>query len=120
MAPPTDCSTRAAINVPAPKVYETLDSGAADAVAMPAEGRMSFKLTEVAPHYYEMPGGLYRGAFVLIMNQDTFDALPADVQKALEDNVFGEPHQDARRRDAQQCADQLRNNECGRVGGRNA
>ena len=81
----------AGIRVPAPKVYETLDSGAADAVAMPAEGRKSFKLTEVTPHYYEMPGGFYRGAFALIMNQDAFDALPADVQAALEDNVFGEP-----------------------------
>lgn len=79
------------IRVPAPKVYETLDSGAADAVAMPAEGRESFKLTEVAPHYYEMPGGFYRGAFALIMSQEAFDALPAEAQKALEENVFGEP-----------------------------
>lgn len=79
------------IRVPAPKVYETLDSGAADAVAMPAEGRESFKLTEVAPHFYEMPGGFYRGAFALIMNQETWDSLPADAQKALEETVFGEP-----------------------------
>ena len=79
------------IQVPAPKVYETLDSGAADAVAMPVEGRESFKLTEVAPHLYQMPGGFYRGAFSLIMNQETFDSLPAEVQTALEENVFGEP-----------------------------
>ena len=79
------------IRVPAPKVYETLDSGAADAVAMPAEGRKSFKLTEVAPHFYEMPGGFYRGAFALIMNEDTFDSLPADLQAALKEKVFGEP-----------------------------
>lgn len=80
-----------AINVPAPKVYETLDSGAADAVAMPAEGRKSFKLTEVAPHYYEMPGGFYRGAFAIIMNEDTFAGLPEDIQAALNEKVFGEP-----------------------------
>lgn len=79
------------IRVPAPKVYETLDSGAADAVAMPAEGRKSFKLTEVAPHYYEMPGGFYRGAFALIMSQEAWDGLSADAQKALEEKVFGEP-----------------------------
>ena len=79
------------IRVPAPKVYETLDSGAADAVAMPVEGRMSFKLTEVAPHYYEMPGGFYRGAFAIIMNEDSFAGLPEDAQKALMENVFGEP-----------------------------
>ena len=78
------------IRVPAPKVYETLDSGAADGVAMPLEGRASFKLTEVARNLYEMPGGLYRGSFAIIMNQDTFDALPAEVQAKLESDVFGE------------------------------
>ena len=79
------------IKVPAPKVYETLASNAADGVVMPMEARKGFKLTEVAQNVYEMPGGLYRGSFALIMSQEAFDALPADVQKALEENVFGEP-----------------------------
>ncbi len=79
------------IQVPAPKVYETLASKAADGVVMPFESRKGFKLTEVAQNVFEMPGGLYRGSFAFIMNQDTFDALPADLQKALEDKVFGEP-----------------------------
>lgn len=79
------------IQVPAPKVYETLDSGAADAVAMPLEGRIGFKLTEVAEHLYEMPNGLYRGSFSVIMSQETFDSLPAEVQTALDSKVFGEP-----------------------------
>jgi len=79
------------IQVPAPKVYETLASKAADGVVMPFESRKGFKLTEVAQNVFEMPGGLYRGSFAFIMNQDTFDELPADLQKALEDKVFGEP-----------------------------
>ncbi|MGB0961044.1 MAG: TRAP transporter substrate-binding protein [Halocynthiibacter sp.] len=79
------------IRVPAPKVYETLASGAADAVAMPMESRKGFKLTEVATNVFNMPGGLYRGSFALIMSQEAFDALPADAQKALDDTVFGEP-----------------------------
>lgn len=79
------------IQVPAPKVYETLDSGAADAVAMPLEGRIGFKLTEVAEHLYEMPEGFYRGSFSVIMSQEKFDSLPADVQSALDGSVFGEP-----------------------------
>ena len=33
------------------------------------------KLTEVAQNVYELPGGLYRGSFALIMSQETFDAL---------------------------------------------
>lgn len=78
------------IKVPAPKVYETLASKSADGVVMPMETRKGFKLTEVAQNVYFMPGGLYRGSFALIMNEDTFADLPADVQAALEEKVFGE------------------------------
>ena len=79
------------IQVPAPKVYETLASNAADGVVMPFEARKGFKLTEVAQNVYEMPGGLYRGSFALILNQETFDGLPEDVRNALDGQVFGEP-----------------------------
>ena len=79
------------IKVPAPKVYETLASKAADGVVMPFEARKGFKLTEVAQNVYEIPGGLYRGSFAIIMNQETFDGLPEDLRKALEEQVFGEP-----------------------------
>ena len=79
------------IQVPAPKVYETLASNAADGVVMPFEARKGFKLTEVAQNVYEMPGGLYRGSFALIMNPETFDALPEDLRTALDEKVFGEP-----------------------------
>ena len=78
------------IQVPAPKVYETLASGAADAVMMPMESRKGFKLTEVVKNVYVMPGGFYRGSFAMLMNQDAFDGLPEDIQQALEENVFGE------------------------------
>lgn len=78
------------IQVPAPKVYETLASGSADAVAMNLGERISFKLNEVAKNVYEMPGGFYRGSFAVIMSQEKFDSLPADVQAALDRKVFGE------------------------------
>ena len=78
------------IRVPAPKVYETLASKAADGVMMPMEGRKGFKLTEVAANVYQMPGGgFYRGSFALILNSDRFDGLPAEDKAAL-DKVFGE------------------------------
>jgi len=77
------------IRVPAPKVYETLASNAADGVMMPMEGKASFKLFEVAKHTYRVPGGFYRGSFALIMNGDTFDGLGEADQAALE-GVFGE------------------------------
>ncbi|MCP5087253.1 MAG: TRAP transporter substrate-binding protein [Rhodobacteraceae bacterium] len=77
------------IRVPAPKVYETLASNAADGVMMPMEGKASFKLFEVAKHTYAVPGGFYRGSFAVIMNSDKFDSLSAADQAALSD-VFGE------------------------------
>jgi len=79
------------IKVPAPKVYETLASKSADGVVMPFESRAGFKLTEVAKNVYEVPGGLYRGSFAFLMSQEKFDSLPEDIQKALDENVFGEP-----------------------------
>lgn len=79
------------INVPAPQVYETLESGAADAVAMNVGERIGFRLNEVAPNLYEMPGGLYRGSFALIMSEESFASLPEELQASLDENVFGEP-----------------------------
>ncbi len=79
------------IKVPAPKVYETLASKAADGVVMPLESRKGFKLTEVAPNLYMIPGGLYRGSFAILMNQEVWDGLPDDVKQALEEKVVGEP-----------------------------
>jgi len=77
------------INVPAPKVYETLASHAADGVFMPMEGKASFKLYEVAQHTYRVPGGFYRGSFAIIMNEAKFASLSAADQSAL-DKIFGE------------------------------
>lgn len=79
------------IQVPAPKVYETLASNAADGVMMTIDSRQGFRLTEVAPYYFEIPGGFFRGSFAYIMNEDTFADLPEDLQQALQDQVFGEP-----------------------------
>ena len=79
------------IQVPAPKVYETLASNAADGVVMPISSRTGFKLTEVARNMYEMPGGLYRGSLALVMNEDSFADLPDDIRQTLETQIFGEP-----------------------------
>ena len=78
------------IRVPAPKVYETLASKAADGVMMPMEGKKGFKLTEVAQNTFMVPGGFYRGSFAAIMNEDAFKSLSEQDQKAL-DAIFGEP-----------------------------
>ncbi|WP_166418719.1 TRAP transporter substrate-binding protein [Cochlodiniinecator piscidefendens] len=78
-----------AINVPAPRVYETLASNAADGAMMPMEAKVGFRLTEVAPHSYDMPSGFYRTSMATVMNQDAFDALRPEDQAALNE-LFGE------------------------------
>ena len=78
------------IRVPAPKVYETLASNAADGVMMPMEGKKGFKLTEVAKNTYTVPGGFYRGSFAVVMNEDAYAGL-SDQDRAALDTVFGEP-----------------------------
>lgn len=79
------------IQVPAPKVYETLASNAADGVMMTVDSRQGFRLTEVAPHFYEIPGGFFRGSFAYVMNEDVFADLPQELQNILEAEVFGAP-----------------------------
>ncbi|WP_027848766.1 TRAP transporter substrate-binding protein [Marinospirillum minutulum] len=79
------------IQVPAPKVYETLSSNAADGVLMPLEARVGFRLTEIAQNAYTMPGGFGRFSFAFVMNEDVFNALPIDIRQKLDEKVFGEP-----------------------------
>ena len=78
-----------AINVPAPKVYETLASHAADGVLMPMEAKKGFNLTEVAEHTYKMPSGFYHTSMATIMNRSKFESLEERDQAALNE-LFGE------------------------------
>lgn len=84
-----DALGASAINVPAPRVYETLDSNAADGVLMPMESKLGFRLTEVAEHSFDMPSGFYRTSIATVMNQDKFDSLSEADRTAL-DALFGE------------------------------
>lgn len=71
------------VQVPAPKVYETLAQGVADGVFMPMETKKSFRLKEVAPYSMIMPGGLYYGSFAIVMNTDRLQSLDEKDQAAI-------------------------------------
>ncbi|MGF1476885.1 MAG: TRAP transporter substrate-binding protein [Geminicoccaceae bacterium] len=77
------------VQVPAPKVYETVSSGVANGVMMPMETKASLKLAEIAPHSMKMPGGFYYGSFAFVMSQERFDSLSPEDQAAI-DSVSGE------------------------------
>ena len=74
---------------PAPESYELLSTGVMDGTLFPAESIESFKIDKVIKHATAFPGGLYNTAFVFLMNQATYDKLPADVKKAV-DELSGE------------------------------
>jgi TRAP-type C4-dicarboxylate transport system substrate-binding protein len=74
---------------PAPESYELLSSGVMDGTLFPAESIESFKLDKIVKYATTFPGGLYNVAFVFMMNQATYDKLPADAKKAV-DELSGE------------------------------
>ena len=74
---------------PAPESYELLSTGVMDGTLFPAESVESFKIDKVIKYGTQFPGGLYNTSFVFIMNQAKYDALPADVKKAV-DELSGE------------------------------
>jgi TRAP-type C4-dicarboxylate transport system substrate-binding protein len=60
-----------------------------DGTLFPAESVEGFKIDKVIKYATQFPGGLYNTSFVFMMNQARYDALPADVKKAV-DEISGE------------------------------
>jgi len=74
---------------PASQAYDVLSKGVADGIFFPTESIYNFKLGPVIKQGLEIPGGLYRLAMYIVVNQAKWDALsPAD-KKAI-DSVSGE------------------------------
>jgi TRAP-type C4-dicarboxylate transport system substrate-binding protein len=64
-------------------VYQSLEKGVLDGYIFEYTGINSFKLQEVSKYYTEV--FIYSGPFLIMMNQDSFNSLPADIQKIIED-----------------------------------
>ena len=75
----------AGVNVPAPKVYETISSGVADGVFFPMETMYAFKVAELVKHTYRNTDGIYTTSFAIILNQDTYEGLSNDQRKCFDD-----------------------------------
>jgi TRAP-type C4-dicarboxylate transport system substrate-binding protein len=73
---------------PASQAYDVLSKGVADGIFFPTESIYNFKLGPVIKQALEIPGGLYRNAMYIIINQAKWDALSADDKKAI-DSVSG-------------------------------
>jgi TRAP-type C4-dicarboxylate transport system substrate-binding protein len=71
------------VRVPGPQVYEALERGVADGTVWVFNAYKSFRLAEVAPKITKI--GMTSIPLALVMNKRTYNALPAEDKKAIDD-----------------------------------
>lgn len=69
--------------VPIPEFYTGLERGVIDGVADPITNHVTFQLYEVCKYVIEP--GVFAGGLVMIMNLDTWNKLPEDIQTLIND-----------------------------------
>ena len=75
------------VGMPVPAVPEALSKGVIDGTTIPWEVTRALKVPELVQNHTEFTGPmLYTITFVLVMNKDRFNDLPADLQKVTDDN----------------------------------
>ncbi len=73
------------VGMPAPESYQSLQNGVIDGVSLPYEGELTFRLNELTPYHTEV-GGLYTLSFIVTMNKRTYNRLPANLKKVIDEN----------------------------------
>lgn len=73
------------VGMPAPSSYQAMQRGVIDGVTLPWEGAKTFRLNELSKTHTEV-GGLYSLSFLMTMNKDVYNNLPADLKKVIDDN----------------------------------
>ena len=75
------------VGMPVPAVPEGLSKGVIDGTTIPWEVTAALKVPELVSNHTEFDGvSLYTLTFVLAMNKDRYESLPADLQKVIDDN----------------------------------
>lgn len=77
------------VGMPAPQAYQSVKRGVIDGVSLPWEAQLVFRLNELTPKHTEV-GGLYTLAFVVTMNKDVYNSMPADLQRVIDNNSGAE------------------------------
>ncbi|THV14346.1 TRAP transporter substrate-binding protein [Rhizobium rhizophilum] len=77
-----------AIGMPVTAVPESLSKSVIDGSVVPWEVTPAIKIAELAPNHTAFSGstGLYTGTFFFAMNKDSYDAMPDDLKKVIDDN----------------------------------
>jgi TRAP-type transport system periplasmic protein len=71
------------LTIPIPELYDALNRGMADGAVAPLSAVVDFKLFEVVKNY--TIANLYVTTMCLAMNQKTWNSLPPDLQKVVQD-----------------------------------
>lgn len=75
------------VGMPVPAIPESLSKGVIDGTTIPWEVTAALKIPELVGNHTEFEGNaLYTLTFVLAMNKDRYESLPADLQQVIDDN----------------------------------
>ena len=77
------------VGLPLPQIPEALSKGVIDGVTLPYEIAPAVKTPELVSHFSTLAGSQPRlgtNVFTFLMNKDSYDALPPDLQKVIDDN----------------------------------
>jgi TRAP-type transport system periplasmic protein len=77
------------VGMPVPAVGEALSKGVIDATTIPWEVVPSVKVQQIVRNHTGFAGdkGLYTQTFVVAMNKASYDKLPADLKKVIDNNT---------------------------------
>jgi TRAP-type C4-dicarboxylate transport system substrate-binding protein len=73
------------VGMPVPQVPQALSTGVIDGAVIPFEVAYVLKVHELVKFHTVVPG-FYTAVFVFAMNKAKYDALPAELKKAIDDN----------------------------------
>jgi TRAP-type C4-dicarboxylate transport system substrate-binding protein len=77
------------VGMPVPAVTDALSKGVIDGTTIPWEVTPSLKVTELVKNHTTFAGkeGLYTQTFAFSMNKASYEKLPADLKKVIDDNA---------------------------------
>ncbi|WP_163576177.1 TRAP transporter substrate-binding protein [Halomonas faecis] len=73
-----------AVGMPAPDVFTAMQRGVVDGLSFNWEGMKTFRLNELASHHTEVP--LYDLSLFATMSQRSYDRLPEDLQRVIDEH----------------------------------
>ncbi|MBO6784149.1 MAG: TRAP transporter substrate-binding protein [Alphaproteobacteria bacterium] len=77
------------VGLPLPQIPEALSKGVIDGVTLPYEIAPAVKTPDLVSHFSSLAGPQERlgtNVFTFLMNKDSYDKLPPDLKKVLDDN----------------------------------